>query len=190
MPRIREFDVDDALAKIMSVFWEKGYEGTSLQDIESATGLKKQSLYRIYRSKRLMYLAALRHYEQTEIGVAWTILHKSGSVKEKFQRLFETIVRETKSANDRKGCFLCNSSLDQAVQSSEIDSLVQEMFSRVEQNFAQALDTSKKYQQDKKLKQLKTITILNYYFGLRVLLKGTFSEQQLLDSINHFTSDL
>ncbi len=59
MGRPREFDVDEALTKIMAVFWAKGFEGSSLSDLVAATGLKKGSLYAAFGDKRAMYLKAL-----------------------------------------------------------------------------------------------------------------------------------
>jgi AcrR family transcriptional regulator len=63
MARLREFEIGEALDGVMDVFWRQGYEGASMQDIEAATGLNKQSLYRIFPDKRAMYLAALERYE-------------------------------------------------------------------------------------------------------------------------------
>ena len=62
--RPREFDEADVLAKIMSLFWERGYEGTGLSDIMNATGLQKGSLYKAFGSKQDMYVRALTHYER------------------------------------------------------------------------------------------------------------------------------
>ena len=44
MGRPREFDEEVALTEIMNVFWAKGFEGTTLNDLVSATGMKKGSL--------------------------------------------------------------------------------------------------------------------------------------------------
>ena len=75
MARPRAFDPDTALQDVMNVFWKKGYEGASLQDIEAATGLNKQSLYRAFGDKRAMYLAALDIYEKNIIAerILWSI---------------------------------------------------------------------------------------------------------------------
>lgn len=43
MARPREFEPEEALDAIMGVFWRQGYEGTSLQDIEAATGLNNKA---------------------------------------------------------------------------------------------------------------------------------------------------
>ena len=65
--RPREFDEDEALAKILDVFWAKGFEGTSMSDLETATGLRKGSLYAAFGDKRAMYLKALALYGRTAI---------------------------------------------------------------------------------------------------------------------------
>ena len=70
MARLREFEIGEALDGVMGVFWRQGYDGASMQDIEAATGLNKQSLYRIFPDKRAMYLAALERFEAIEFEKA------------------------------------------------------------------------------------------------------------------------
>ena len=59
MGRPREFNEEEALAKIMDVFWARGFEGATVSDLMAATGLKKGSLYAAFGDKRAMYLKAL-----------------------------------------------------------------------------------------------------------------------------------
>ncbi len=67
MGRPREFDVNEALAAIMDVFWTKGFAGASMRDLVGATGLKKGSLYAAFVDKRAMYHKALAFYDRTRI---------------------------------------------------------------------------------------------------------------------------
>ncbi|NIQ96073.1 MAG: helix-turn-helix transcriptional regulator, partial [Desulfuromonadales bacterium] len=73
MARPREFDVDEALDRAMGVFWLKGYEGTSLQDLLKAMKIARGSLYKAFEDKHSIYLAALDRYDQTEVeeGIAF-----------------------------------------------------------------------------------------------------------------------
>ncbi len=68
MPRIREFDRDDALSKAMAVFWQKGYAATSTSDLLEAMQIGRQSMYDTFGDKHALYLEALHHYNQTSIA--------------------------------------------------------------------------------------------------------------------------
>ena len=59
MGRPREFDVDKALDRAMGVFWQKGYEGASLQDLLHAMEIARGSLYKAFEDKHSIYLAPL-----------------------------------------------------------------------------------------------------------------------------------
>ena len=72
--RPREFDAEEALAQIMDVFWAKGFEGASMSDLVTATGLKKGSLYAAFGDKRAMYLKALALYDRTAIDRSVRVL--------------------------------------------------------------------------------------------------------------------
>ena len=61
--RPRAFDVDKALQKALEVFWEKGYEGTSLPDLTEAMGINKPSLYAAFGNKEQLFLKAIELYE-------------------------------------------------------------------------------------------------------------------------------
>jgi TetR/AcrR family transcriptional regulator, transcriptional repressor for nem operon len=62
---VRRFDEDAAMDSIALAFWARGYEGTSVEDLERATGLKRQSLYNAFGGKEAMFRAALRRYVAT-----------------------------------------------------------------------------------------------------------------------------
>jgi AcrR family transcriptional regulator len=66
MGRPREFDVDEALQTAMELFWKKGYEGTSLNDLTEGMGITKPSLYGFFGNKEELFRKALERYEQTQ----------------------------------------------------------------------------------------------------------------------------
>src|SRR5918911_4969410 len=65
--RPREFDVDDALAAALRVFWTKGYEGTSLNDLTEAMGITRPSLYAAFGNKESLFRKALDLYEREKL---------------------------------------------------------------------------------------------------------------------------
>ena len=62
MGRARTFDADEALDRAMTVFWSKGYEGTSLSDLTEAMGISRPSLYAAYGNKEELFRKALERY--------------------------------------------------------------------------------------------------------------------------------
>lgn len=62
MARPREFDADIALDRATDVFWAKGYEATSLDDLCEATGLSRSSLYAAFGTKRDLLLQSVDRY--------------------------------------------------------------------------------------------------------------------------------
>lgn len=66
--RPREFDTDDALAQALRVFWQNGYEGTSLSDLTDAMGITRPSLYAAFGNKETLFRQALDLYEKDKLA--------------------------------------------------------------------------------------------------------------------------
>lgn len=172
MPRHREFDTERALARIKDVFWQYGYEGASMADIEEATGLKKQSLYRAFGGKRQMYLAALRDYDRVEISAAIQMLRQPGPAAERIDTLLATIINNALESGDRRGCLLCNASVDQAPLDEASGELVSVLMRRFETAIDKCLATAPEFAADATLRKDTASAILAGYFGIRVMIKA------------------
>lgn len=183
MARPRKFAPDTALARIKEAFWLKGYDGTSMQDIEAATGLKKQSLYRLFGDKRQMYLAALRHYEENEIRNAAALFPETGTAAERFAAFFGYFIDEAIKTGDRRGCFLCNAAVDQAQADPETTQQVRRVMGEVARLFEAVLAASPPYDADADLKKMKAAQMMAAYLGLRVLIKAGWPEDYLRLSV-------
>ncbi|GCA97312.1 TetR/AcrR family transcriptional regulator [Mycolicibacterium sp. NCC-Tsukiji] len=62
MGRPREFNPEDVLDKAMTLFWEHGYDGVSISDLTSATGVNRRSLYAEFGSKEQLFYKAVDRY--------------------------------------------------------------------------------------------------------------------------------
>ena len=171
MARPREFDTDTALADVMSVFWRDGFEGASMQAIETATGLNKQSLYRLFPDKRAMYLAALSRYVREELEQTGSVLSGPGDAKHRFTRLFNGLVSLAEKG-DRSGCFLCNAAVDQAQLDDETRALVGASMKRIEKKFRETLAQSQPYSTDPDRCENMAALLMAAYLGARVLTKA------------------
>ncbi|MET9526885.1 TetR/AcrR family transcriptional regulator [Streptomyces coeruleorubidus] len=74
MARPRKFDEEWALDAAMRVFWERGYEATSTQDLCDATGLGRSSIYNTFQSKRDLFGRALARYLDTMTAAQTAVL--------------------------------------------------------------------------------------------------------------------
>lgn len=178
MARPMTFDPDVALDAIKQTFWARGYEATSMQDIEGATGLKKQSLYRLYGDKQGMYRAALMHYEAHEVASAEAFLVDGGGKgAERIAELFATVLESALTTQDRRGCFLCNASVDVTLLDEDSRTQVRVMMERVRKAFLGALIAD----QGAASEALEGAAdgLLALYNGLRVLIKADSGEAVL-----------
>ncbi|MEU6810537.1 TetR/AcrR family transcriptional regulator [Streptomyces sp. NPDC046831] len=62
MPDIKHFDPDVTLETVVRLFWRQGVASTGIQDVVTATGLNRSSLYATFGGKQELYFAALRRY--------------------------------------------------------------------------------------------------------------------------------
>ena len=132
MGRPREFDADVALAQIMDVFWTKGFEGASMRNLVSATGLKKGSLYAAFGDKRSMYHKALALYDRTQIDSTVRGLKGDGPAIRRIDHFLQSAIDGAASQDDARGCFICNASIDQATIDPSAGQLVRASLGRLE----------------------------------------------------------
>ena len=108
MARPKEFDSDEALHKAMEVFWSRGYEAASIQDLVKHMGINRQSLYDTFGDKHALYLQALDRYREVEGRKLFDLLERPGSVKKTLRLLFEGVIEKALCDRQRRGCFMGN----------------------------------------------------------------------------------
>jgi TetR/AcrR family transcriptional regulator, transcriptional repressor for nem operon len=106
--RPREFDTDTALDRAMELFWSKGYEATSLDNLCEVTGLSRSSLYATFGSKRNLLLRSVDRYVEQRTPSIAAILAQPLPVSEAFSALARRFIDQIVSGPGRRGCFLGN----------------------------------------------------------------------------------
>lgn len=139
MARPLEFDKEIALEKAMEVFWEKGFEAASLQDLIEAMDLSKSSFYQAFKSKHDLYATALNHYTEMMSQNMLNNLEVSASGLEFIEKTFLEIAETAPSKASQRGCFLMNTASEFAQKNDEITLLTNQGLKKFEDIFTRAI---------------------------------------------------
>ncbi|WP_313637892.1 TetR/AcrR family transcriptional regulator [Paenibacillus sp.] len=126
MGRNREFDEEKVLESAMELFWEKGYEATSLSDLTSRMRIQRPSIYSAFGDKKELFEAALRKYTMSHASRVRARLQSNLSVKEAFRSFFEDLVAEEYSDSVNRGCFCINTMVELAPHDEKFEILTRE----------------------------------------------------------------
>ena len=119
MAGVKQFDRDEVLDRAMTVFWKRGYEGASIQDLVEATGINRGSIYATFGDKRGLFVAALDHYAEKFAKPMLAEL-EDPDPRRALERMFESIIRRTSDPGFPRGCLITNTSLECPAVGDEI----------------------------------------------------------------------
>lgn len=138
MARPREFDADVALQRATDVFWKRGFEQTSLDDVCAATGLRRSSVYAAFGDKRSLYLQALARYEERSTArIAAALAGKP--IRRGVAEFLDGLIADIVAGPGRRGCFIGNCAAELARLDREAAARVRESLGRIESAFRDAL---------------------------------------------------
>ena len=119
--RPRSFDRDQALDTAMMLFWQRGYEGTSLNDLTESMGIRPASLYAAFGNKEALFLEALERY-RTGVGSGLPrIVNNATSAREAIRSLLEGTATTITQRSQPRGCMIVLSALHGFAESAEMD---------------------------------------------------------------------
>ncbi|MDQ0093373.1 TetR/AcrR family transcriptional regulator [Paeniglutamicibacter psychrophenolicus] len=111
MARTQEFDTTKALGDARLVFWDKGFDATSIADLESATGLGRSSIYHGFGSKRGLFDAVIQDYMdrvlRPRLGLLHSTTHPDGGISTYLKSLADALAKAPDETTNR-GCLLLN----------------------------------------------------------------------------------
>ncbi len=139
MPRQKNFDPDEALAKATEVFWTQGYEATSVQDLVDAMGINRFSLYDTFGDKHSLFLAALGRYRAEIAGATFEKLESAEDGVAAIRSFFRHQVRHLAGEGAFQGCMLTNCTAELAARDEQAAGLVRRGIARSERAFRSAL---------------------------------------------------
>ena len=108
--RPRAFDKDQALDQALHVFWEKGYEGTSIADLAAAMGINPPSLYAAFGNKEALFKKALERYEAKR-DAFFAEAFAAPTAREAMARLLDGTVELLSDKRTPQGCLMVQGAL-------------------------------------------------------------------------------
>lgn len=118
--RPRAFDLERALDAAMHLFWEHGYEATSLAMLREAMGLTPPQIYNAFADKETLFRKALERYHQTEIGFALDALSAPVPTREAIRRLLMGAAETYSRPGKPGGCLFISGGLATSPQAQAI----------------------------------------------------------------------
>lgn len=105
MARNKDFDQDEVLIKAMNLFWYKGYNGTSMQDLVDGLGISRSSLYGTFGDKHTLFIKSLENYMNSAAEKFRKIVEQGSSAKESIRLMMDYNASELLKDEQHKGCF-------------------------------------------------------------------------------------
>ncbi|RCK23840.1 TetR/AcrR family transcriptional regulator [Thalassospira lucentensis] len=139
MPRPRAFDEESVLDNAMNIFWSKGFESTSVQDLVEETGLNRASMYSSFGDKKALFLRVLDHYSQKISSKRFAKLRETADGRAAIIATFKDTASQSCADGRHKGCLIVNSGMELAPHDAETAAIAHQAFRRVEDMFANAL---------------------------------------------------
>ena len=139
MARTKDFDQQVVLQRAVCLFWEKGYHGTSMQDLVDGLGISRSSLYDTFGDKYQLYLKALESYKQQYGSQLGRLTDEATSAKAAIQKLLDMVVTDLLSDEQRKGCFMVNAGVELASYDPQVSQLVGETEQQLEEAFIRVI---------------------------------------------------
>src|SRR5215813_10954606 len=104
MPKEVLFDEDKAIKQATNLFWLKGYNGTSMDELTKATGLSRSSIYNSFGGKHTLFLKCLDYYKSFLYEALTPALEKLQSPLKKIETVFNSSIDALLKDKERKGC--------------------------------------------------------------------------------------
>ncbi|HTJ49964.1 MAG TPA: TetR/AcrR family transcriptional regulator [Cyclobacteriaceae bacterium] len=186
MARTKDFDEDEILNKAVTLFWHKGYNGTSMQELVDALGISRSSLYDTYVDKHTLYVKALEYYQNTASGNLASVVNNAPSARDAVKCLLELTTADLLKDKQHKGCFMVNAEVEVAPHDSKIKNIVRKNEQQIEDLFRQAIQRGQENGEITNKQDSKALArfFMNTVKGIRVSAKSTTDKAFFSDIIS------
>lgn len=122
--RSKDFNEDEILIKAINIFWEKGYNATSMHDLIDGLGIGRSSIYHAFGDKHNLFVRALELYQLQGTAKIKDILDNASTLKSALETLMDGVINEILLNACPKGCFKVNTEVEVAAQDEVVNKIV------------------------------------------------------------------
>lgn len=180
MPWEKSFNEQEVLDRATQVFWQKGFDSTSIADLIERTGLNRGSLYNAYGGKQALFVKSLQNYDQARLDML-SSLEALDEPKKAIVKFFDDLVSSAMADKERKGCFLFNTALEIYAHDQQVNDIVTSGINQIEAFFRRSIevgqargDIAKDLKAEESAKALIALTV-----AIRVLGRGVYDQASL-----------
>ncbi|MGW3246245.1 TetR/AcrR family transcriptional regulator [Streptomyces sp. NPDC001070] len=134
----RQFDEQHTLGRILDVFWNQGYGATSMQDLATATGVQRGSLYNAYHDKESLFLRVFRDYADAFLAESAATLDQP-DVRRALEDFFDFTIASMTRGTPARGCLSTKTATDTQADAEPIRTAIRDMLDRLEGVMAERL---------------------------------------------------
>lgn len=192
MGRQLTFDRDEKLKQAMRLFWEKGYEATSMQELVDTLGINRFSLYNTFGDKRKLFLEAMERYRKSVLRSLVEPLLAPDASLAAIHRYLDNLSAGLITPSGDCGCFFQNAVAECGPQDEDIRRQVEATFARLEQLLEQALQRAQDSGELKRLQDPRQGArfIVTHIQGIILLRKATRDSDRVLESLRFLQAEL
>ena len=179
MGRSKEFEENAVLQRAMELFWQQGYEKTSMSDLVEHMGIHRKSLYDTFGDKHALYLKVIDRYAEYSMAKLNTEKLRAKTAYQTIQYIFDYIIQ----GNEDKhwGCLFVNAATEMGPWDKEVEEKTEEAFRKAEDFIAgivregqEAGEFSGNYDAE-----ILGEILHNTLLGLRVLVRTSASKEKM-----------
>jgi TetR/AcrR family transcriptional repressor of nem operon len=183
--RPKEFDPVAVLDKATELFWQNGYEATSMTQLTERLGIGRASLYATFGDKHELYLEALRHYFESADPGPVELLSQPGPALPGVRTVVELFAHLAVHDEQRKGCLVVNSATELMPRDAAVARIVESIWDTLETALTSALMRARAQGELSEGKDPRALArfLLVFLQGVRVMGRGSPNPARVHDAV-------
>lgn len=175
------FDPAEAMETAMNVFWEKGYDGASLDDLLQATNISKSSFYNAYGNKSGLFEQCLDLFCDKQIALLEQGLKETPNGRDFIEKFLRELVLDVRLNKPHFGCFIMNTAHEFAGRDVHISQLVSNATIRFNEIMQRAIKNGQNTGTITKEKDSKALAyyVMSSIAGIRLMISAQVDPDQL-----------